>query len=160
MRNFLQKLGVWPFLLLGASLILIGLMSLDFIVNNWWPFDVARLDLVRATAQDQVEAAAILEAINTEVLLAFLTAVLLTITGLTLPLAFFLNTRFGPSLHPRFLIILRQSMWVGAWTAFCVWLQINRSLGLAVAALVAIVLVMFEALLQVRARAVTVRTPG
>jgi uncharacterized membrane protein (UPF0136 family) len=44
-------------------------------------------------------------------------------------------------------------MWVGLWFAFCAWLQMNRTLGIAIAALVAIVLLMFELLLQVRHRA-------
>jgi uncharacterized membrane protein (UPF0136 family) len=47
-------------------------------------------------------------------------------------------------------------MWVGLWVAFCIWLQMNRTLGLAVALLVAAVFVMFEFLIQVRTRAVQV----
>jgi uncharacterized membrane protein (UPF0136 family) len=43
-------------------------------------------------------------------------------------------------------------MWVGSWAAFCVWLQMNRTLGLAVAILVAVVLILFEMLLQLRQR--------
>ena len=56
-------------------------------------------------------------------------------------------------LHPRFLLLLRQSMWVALWVGFCVWLQMNRALGIAVATLVAVVIVLFEILLQIRTRA-------
>jgi uncharacterized membrane protein (UPF0136 family) len=47
-------------------------------------------------------------------------------------------------------------MWVGLWVAFCTWLQMNRSFGIGVAALVAAVLIMFEILLQIRSRAVQI----
>jgi len=122
---------------------------------------VVRLDLVRSTAQGQVEAASILEAANQEIIFAFLGAVLITVTGLALPLAYFVNKRFsryldsrsGRSLPPQFHVTLRQAMWVGIWFAFCVWLQMNRALGPAVAALVAGVLILFEIMLQIRARA-------
>lgn len=160
MKQF-KRLGVLPILLLGAALFVIGLMAILHIVNSWWPFDVVRLDLVRATALGEVEAASILEAANQEIILAFLGAVLVTVTGLALPLAYFINKRFshyldtrsGRSVPPQFHVTLRQAMWVGIWVAFCVWLQMNRALGLAVAALVAAVLILFEIMLQIRARA-------
>jgi hypothetical protein len=158
MSKFVERLGVIPFLLLGLTLFVLGLLALNHIVDNWWPFDVQRLDLVRDTALDRAEAALLLEAANTEIILAFLAAVVVAATGLALPLAFFLNQRFGRpgephTVSPAFLVVLRQSMWVGAWVAFCVWLQMNRTLGLAVAGLVAAVLALFEILLQVRTRA-------
>ena len=156
-RQFVVRLGVWPSLLLGLGMLMIGLLTLNYIMNNWWPFDVARIDLVRATALDQVEAAALLEAAQTEILLAFLSAVLLTVTGLVLPLVFYLNKRFGPE-QPLFLLVLRQSVWIGLWVAFCIWLQMNRTLGFAVATLVAVVLIMFETLLQIRTRAYQMAT--
>ena len=163
--NLGERLGVLPSLFLGLGLFGIGIYALDSIVNNWWPFDVARIDLVRATALDNADAAAILDAANMEIVLAFLGVVLVTITGLALPLAYFLNKRFsgyanrqlGQSEAPRFLVTLRQSMWVGLWTAVCVWLQMNRALNAAAALLVAAVLVLFEILLQVRARTTVVQ---
>jgi hypothetical protein len=51
------------------------------------------------------------------------------------------------------MITLRQSMWVGLWVTFCVWLQMNRLLSIALAVLVAVVLIMFELLLHIRTRA-------
>jgi hypothetical protein len=150
------KLDVVPSFLLGAGLFFIGLVSFNHIVNNWWPFDVGRLDLVRATALDQADAALILESANPEIMLAFLATVLLAVTGLVLPLTSFLNKRFAPSRPPTYFTVVRQAMWVGLWVAFCVWLQMNRTLGLAVACLVAAVLAMFEALLHVRTRATNI----
>ncbi|MBK8987800.1 MAG: hypothetical protein IPM39_17315 [Chloroflexi bacterium] len=162
--NQLKRLGVLPSLLLGLALFIIGLLALQHIINNWWPFDVVRLDLVRLTAQGNVEAASILEAANNEIIIAFLGAVFITVTGLALPLAYFINKRFsryldhrsGRSLPPQFHVTLRQAAWLGIWVTFCAWLQMNRALGLAVAALVAVVLILFEVMLQIRARASTI----
>lgn len=154
MRDFVKRLGAIPFVLLGAGLLLLGLLALNQIVNNFWPFDVQRLDLVRATARGQVDAPLLLEAVNLEILLAFLAAVIVVVSGLVLPLVYYLNKRLvGAGNPPSFLLVLRQSMWVGVWVAFCIWLQMNRTLGLAVAVLVAAVLATFEVLLQVRTRA-------
>ncbi|MBP6472134.1 MAG: hypothetical protein KBE23_04900 [Chloroflexi bacterium] len=163
MKQF-QRLGILPTLLLGLALFIIGLLAMQHIVNNWWPFDVVRLDLVRSTAQGEVEAASILEAANKEIILAFLGAVLIAVTGLMLPIAYFINKRFsryldhrsGRSMPPQFHVTLRQAMWAGIWVSFCTWLQMNRALGLAVAALVAAVLVLLEIMLQIRARASTI----
>ncbi len=149
-----------PFLLLGAGLFVIGLLAMNHIVNNWWPFDVSRLDLVRATAEGRADPTLLLEAANVEIILAFLAVLLVAVTGLALPLAYILNRRFLRS-HYRpeqsaalsFLAPLRQAVWVGLWVTFCAWLQMNRVLGVAVAGLVAVVLIMFEGLLQVRTRA-------
>jgi len=157
MRDVVRRLGAIPFVLLGVGLVFLGLLALNHIVNNFWPFDVERLDLIRATARMQVDAAALLEAANLEILLAFLAAVMVAVTGLVLPLVYYLNKRLRASDQlPSFLLVLRQAMWVGIWVAFCVWLQMNRTLGLAVVLLVAAVLAMFEILLQVRTRASSV----
>lgn len=162
MGKSIKRLGVFPSLLLGSGLLVIGLLAMFHIVDNWWPFDVHRLDLVRSTALGRAEAAMMLEAANVEILLAFLATVLVATTGLVLPLAFILNRRLSqrrdadrrPS--PPFLVTLRQAMWVGLWVAICIWLQMNRALGFAIAGLVAVVLVLFELLLHVRTRAASV----
>lgn len=162
--KFFERLGFLPVLLLGIALFLLGLLVMQYIVNAWWPFDVARLDLVRATADGRVEAASILEAANMEIIVAFLGAVLIAVTGLALPLAYFFNKRFskymdhrsGKSLPPQFHVTLRQAMWVGLWASICLWLQMNRALGVAVAILVAVVLILVEILLQIRARTAAV----
>lgn len=151
-RKLLHKLGALPTLIIGIGFIILGLLGLQRIVNSIWLFDVDRLDLVRGVAQDQVEAHQLLDAAYTDVIIAFLAAVTIIIIGFCLPLAYYLNKRFAPR-NLRFFIIFRQAMWVGLWGGFCVWLQMNRALGLAVAILVAAVFILFEALLQVRTRA-------
>jgi len=157
MSDYYERMGVVPFLLLGIGLLLLGLLAVNHVVNNFWPFDVGRLELVRAAATGRADAPSMLDAASVEILLAFLASIMVAVTGLVLPLTYFLNKRFGPaSAAPSFFVVLRQAMWVGAWLAFCTWLQMNRTLGLAVAALVAAVLVMFEILLQVRTRAFSV----
>lgn len=157
MKAAIKRLGVIPMFLLGLGFLIIGIMSLNYIFNHWWPIDVTRLDLVRAVALDRVEAASLMEATNREVIGAFLGAVLLSITGLILPLVFILNKRLQENRSPSFWAVLRQSVWGGLWGAFCVWLQMNRTLGIAVAGLVAAVLFIFELLIQVRLQTVQVK---
>lgn len=153
MNNLIKRFGAIPFILLGAGLMIIGLLAMNHIVDNFWPIDVSRLDLVRATAQDRVEATSLLQAANQEIIIAFLAGVAVSVTGLVLPLVYYLNKRFGSGDPSHYLFIMRQSMWVGAWFAFCTWLQMNRSLGWGVALLVAAVLAIFEFMLQIRERA-------
>ena len=155
MLKAFEKLGVTPYLLLGFGLLVLGLMAMNHIVDTRWPFDVNRMDLVRATALDQVDPSSIMEAADTEVILAFLSAVLVAATGIGLPIAYFLNWRFGMlkgGANPHFLVVLRQAMWIGFWVAFCMWLQMNRMFGIAVAILVAGVLILLELLLQIRTK--------
>lgn len=155
----MTRFRILPLLLLGMALALLGILAMNHIVDNWWPFDVARLDLVRATADGRVDANAIMEAANIEVVFAFLAAILVAVTGVALPIVDLLNQRFARQ-APGFLVVLRQSMWIGFWVAFCTWLQMNRTLNWAVAALVAGVLVLFEFLLQLRARTASVSQPA
>lgn len=154
MRDFTTRFAATPYTLLGIGLLILGILAMNHVINNFWPFDVERIDLVRATALDNVDAPAILEASNVEILVVFLACVVVAVTGLILPLAYYLNKRFGSDVAaPGVLVVLRQAMWVGLWAAFCVWLRMNRSFGLAIALLVAVVFILFEVLLQVRSRA-------
>lgn len=157
MKRYVDRLGVLPFLLLGSGLAFIGLLAMRHIIDNWWPFDVSRLDLIRSVALDRADSTMLLEAANFEIIFALLAVVLVTVTGLALPLAYILNRRFlrrsSQPASPAFMVTLRQAMWVGLWGAFCVWLQMNRVLGVAVAGLAAVVLILFELLLQIRTHA-------
>src|SRR5690606_12221191 len=78
--------SIFPYVALGAGLLVLGVLATNHIVNSFWPFDVARLDQVRATALDQANAAAMLEAANGQIVLAFLASVMLAVTGLAMPL--------------------------------------------------------------------------
>lgn len=142
-----------PAILLGAVLFIIGSGAVLVLIDTTWPFDAAQnLDLARATALGRSDAATLWDAAITEIIATFLVAILFGAMGLVLPLVTYLNQRFAGG-APRFLWSARQSLWIGLWTAACVLLLMNRALGLAVAALLAIVLAIFEFLLQVRARA-------
>ncbi|MFO7661608.1 MAG: hypothetical protein R6X18_03335 [Chloroflexota bacterium] len=160
MHNIVRRLGIVPYLILGLGLVMLGVLAVNQIVNTMWPFDVSRLELVRATAQQRVDASILLASARNDIIVAFLASVVVAFTGLAMPIAYVLNRRFSPKIRPGetpgFLVVLRQSMWVGFWVAFCVWLQMNRTMGIAVAALVAGVLILFEILLQIRAHAAAV----
>lgn len=159
MHNSVERLGIFPYLLLGAGLLVLGALAANHIANNFWPFDVTRLDLVRAAAMDEANAAAMLDAGDRQIILAFLASLTVAVTGLALPVVYYANVRFDRGdVAPPALVVLRQALWVGLWFAFCMWLQMNRSLGFAVAILVAAVLATFEILLQVRRRATSLGT--
>ncbi len=156
-----DRFGFISALILGVLLFLLGMAAMEYVVNSWWPIDINRLDLVRAATQGRADAASLLEAANFEIILVFLATVLTAVTGIVLPISYLLNRRFAAYTDRRFgqmessrlLVALRQSMAAGIWVAFCLWLQMNRSFGLAVALLVAVVLILFEVLLQIRSRA-------
>ena len=164
MHRIVRRLGVVPVLALSLGLMLLGALAVDRIVNTMWPFDVTRIELVRATAQQRVDAAMLLAAANGEIIIAFLASVIVAVTGLALPFAYYLNNRLlSPEARqepPPFLSVIRMALWVGLWVAFCLWLQMNRTLGVAVAALGAAVVVLFEVVLQIRARATAVQQQG
>lgn len=153
MREYVERLGVIPYFLVGLLLLAVGLLALNHLTTLWL-FDASqRIDLLRALAQDQADPAMLLAAALPEMIIAFLSLVLVSVTGLTLPLVYFLNKRFNLG-HTHYLVTLRQSMWLGLWIAFCVWLRMNRTLTVAVVLLAAAVLLLVELLLQVRSRAV------
>lgn len=161
MRTKIGSFTLVPPVILGIVLLAVGSLALNHIVDRWWPFDVARLDLVRATALDRADAALLLEAADFNIMLAFFASIVTAVTGLAMPLAHVLGRRFGQFMdpvsgkrrYPPLYVTLRQAMGIGAWVAFCTWLQMNRAFGLAIAVLVLAVIVLFEMLLQVRARA-------
>jgi len=142
-----------PFIVIGIFLFLIGLMSLNHILNTLWPFDVTYIELVRQTAQGTASAPAILDHADLGVIVAFLAAILATSSGLFLPLIYFLYRRFGKGDTYQYLAIFRQTMWIGIWITFCAWMQMNRSFSVGVAFLSAAVLVIVELLMQLRIRA-------
>ncbi len=157
MQRFVHRLGVVPVLILSIGLFLLGALAIDRVVNTLWLFDVTRIDLARAVVQQRADAPTLLAAANGEILVAFLASVIVAFTGLAMVPMYYVNKRFNPpgfrDQPPVFLSVLRQSLFVGLWAAFCVWLQMNRTFGLAVAVLAAAVLVLFEIVLQIRNRA-------
>lgn len=153
MEKLAKQFGIVPYLLVGFGLFIVGSLAINQIVDNFWPINVERLDLIRATALGQADSTVLLRESNPEIILTFLATVMVAVTGLVMPLAYFLNKRFGQESSLRFVVVLRRAMWVGIWFAFCTWLQMNRSLNVGVALLVAAVFIVVEVLLQVRTKA-------
>lgn len=164
MRRLVRRLGVIPVLFLSIGLFLLGVLAVDRIANTMWLFDVERVELARAVVLQRADAAALLAAANREVLLAFLASVIVAVTGLAMVPVYYMNKRFNPPGYrdqpPVFLTVIRQSLFVGLWAAFCLWLQMNRTFGVAVAVLAAAVLILFELVLQIRERATHVQEQG
>jgi hypothetical protein len=84
--------------------------------------------------------------------LLFLGLLAITLGGLTVPIAAYLNYRFGRSGwqedDPRRL--LRQGTWVGLLAALCGWLQKEGALNLTIAAVIAGVFALLEAFFLTR----------
>ena len=76
----------------------------------------------------------------------------LAVTGTTLPFVWMLHRRFVASRPAPPSTLLRQGLWVGLYTTLCIWLQINRSLSLSLAVLLAVGLTAIEWFLGVLER--------
>lgn len=180
MRTLSSRLGVLPALVVGAGLVAIGLVVLDWLLNTVWPIspfltDAQYLEVQRGIAEDRFNAATLLQIVNAEAVALFLVAVGFVAMGAMMPLAYFINRRVQSWLQTRdarhfaaetgrarraeptpptpLFVLLRQGFWFGIWVAFCFWLQMNRTFGLAVVLLVATVLILVELLLLMRALA-------
>ena len=81
----------------------------------------------------------------------FFFLLILAATGTALPFVWLLHRRFASDRAPA-PVLLRQGLWVGLYTSLCTWLQINRSLGLSLALLIAAGLAAFEWFLRLRER--------
>jgi hypothetical protein len=77
----------------------------------------------------------------------------LALSGITLPVTYFINRRFPshPPADPG--VIVRQAIWVGVYGSTLAWLQLGRMLTLMPAGLLAIGLLLTELLLRMRERA-------
>ena len=72
----------------------------------------------------------------------------LAATGTSLPFLWLLNRRFTTGRTATASILLRQALLVALFADFCIWLQINRSLSLPLAILIALGLFAMERLLR------------
>jgi hypothetical protein len=76
---------------------------------------------------------------------------LMAVAGTAAPFVRYLNQRFARNpVPPR--VLIRQSTWVGFYTATCAWLQIGRTLNLSTALLLAAGLGAIEWFLRMRER--------
>jgi hypothetical protein len=78
---------------------------------------------------------------------------LTALTGTALPVAYFLNLRFGSDPPAEASVIVRQSLWVGIFGATLAWLQLGRLVTLWVILGLGGGLVAIEYLLRLRERA-------
>ncbi len=157
-----QRLGAIPFWLLGAGSLALGLLLLNWLVNNTWPISIRLTDqafdnLRREVVLEHISAADLIAVSNPEAIAAFLLGVFLVGWGFSLPFIYYVNRRFGTAGAPAvsFWLVTRQSTWLGVWAATCVFLQMYRVLSLPVALLVAIILALVEGMLLVRSRTLT-----
>lgn len=72
----------------------------------------------------------------------------LALTGLALPLVYFLNKRFPSNPPVEGMVIVRQALWVGVFGSTIAWLQLGRVLSVGLALVLAGVFVMIEFLLR------------
>lgn len=77
---------------------------------------------------------------------------LMAVTGTAAPFVWYLNRRFARRPVPA-AVLIRQSLWVGLFTATCAWLQLARTLNWATALLLAAGLAGIEWFLRLRERA-------
>jgi hypothetical protein len=87
---------------------------------------------------------------TTEVILLALAA--LTLSGLTIPIAAYLNYRFAQAGWQKQdpLRLLRQGAWVGFFVGLCGWLQKEEALNWTIAAVIAGVFALMEAFFLTR----------
>ena len=76
----------------------------------------------------------------------------LAVTGTVLPFIWFLHRRFLSDQPTAPTTLLRQGLWIGLYAALCVWLQINRSLSLPLAIILAAGVGLLEWLLRLLER--------
>jgi hypothetical protein len=76
----------------------------------------------------------------------------LAATGTVLPFIWLLHRRFLSDRPAAPSTLLRQSLWIGFYAALCIWLQINRSLSLPLAIILAAGVGLLEWLLRLLER--------
>jgi hypothetical protein len=72
----------------------------------------------------------------------------IALTGLSLPLIYFLNMRFPSDPPVEGMVILRQALWVGVFGCTVAWLQLGRVLTGGLAIILAAAFVLIEFLLR------------
>lgn len=75
--------------------------------------------------------------------------IVLAATGLTLPIALFLNIRFPSKPPVGMAIVLREGIWGGVFASLLAWLQLGRALTSFLAGTLAIVIILIEVLLRI-----------
>lgn len=90
--------------------------------------------------------------------LFFFVCVFLSLMGLSLPLSYLLHQRFSPAGDPR--VILRSSLWAGAYGALLAWLQTDRLLTFPAALWIALGIITWEVILRWREKSASPTEPN
>ena len=77
---------------------------------------------------------------------------MLALTGLAIPVAYFFNRRFPSNPPVESAVVVRESMWVGIYGCAIAWLQLGRVLTPGIVVLLAAGFISIEALLRLRER--------
>ena len=156
--SFLNRLGIFPVLLVGALFIIVGGTLLMNIMNNTWlvsPDNPAFIELQRRTADGTVDGPLLYQNSDGSLITTFLVGVMIVGMGATLPIAFLVNRRirsvgeWGPVSYP---VLIRQGLWAGIWLAICIWLQMSRTLSIPIALLILAIFMLIEAFIMIRQR--------
>ena len=70
------------------------------------------------------------------------------VTGLLIPLTYFLNKRFPSKPLADRNVIIRQSLWFGIYAAVLAWLQLGRALTFPLAVILGAAMILIELLLR------------
>lgn len=122
-----EKLEFKSFGLSALALTIIGFGGLYFIITQTLPFVPARW--------------------------AFFVFMFMGLTGLALPIVYFLHKRFPSEPPADSNVIMRQSFWVGVYGATLAWLQLGRLVTLNVMLVLAGGLIAAEYFIRLREKA-------
>lgn len=81
----------------------------------------------------------------------FFAAIIIAITGTTLPFVAFLNWRFPTDAPVGYGVVMREAIWLGIYTASLVWLNKGQVLSIGLALVLGIGFLLTESLLRIRA---------
>jgi len=82
----------------------------------------------------------------------FFFAIVVALTGITLPFITFLNWRFPTDAPVSFGIVVREAIWIGIYAAALVWLNKGQILNTGLAIILGVGFLLVESLLRLRAR--------
>lgn len=84
---------------------------------------------------------------------AFFVFIIMALTGIALPIVFYLHKRFPEEPPAESNVIIRQSLWVGVYAATLAWLQLGRLVTLYVILGLAGGLIAAEYFIRIREKA-------
>ncbi|MGB1250120.1 MAG: hypothetical protein ACPG8W_05760 [Candidatus Promineifilaceae bacterium] len=163
---WLNRLGIFPVLLIGLLFIIVGGSLVMSLMNNSWlvpPDNVAFLDLQRRSAEGLIDGPLLYQNSDRSLITAFLIGILIMGMGATMPLAYLVNRRIrsvGGWAPVSYGVLIRQGLWAGTWLAICIWLQMSRTLSIPIALLILAIFLLVEAFIMIRQRSAETAQTG